>query len=390
MKKVLSIFLLTIIACTGLRAQNNKDEITITQQHVEKTGERVNVTFHAEIGRKAARSGRTVVFVPSLTDGTNKWTLPAIVVQGRRAKVTGSRHDWAAGTTALQPAFEDDVTLLKNGSTLFYENSVDWQLWMHGADLIAETLTMGCCSYSQTDEVLLYGNAWLPPTEAGRQPAAVEVAEQTETPKPEVPKTSGEKLAERYPFILPASEFEKLAPGQLFDEDREGALTIYFKQGKYDVDNRFAVNERSLIDLMTSIRMIEHSLDSRVKRVVIAGFASPEGSFALNDRLAFDRAAAVKRYIMDHSGLQDSTISLYNGSEDWQGLRMLVEKSDLYDKAQILEIIDNVPIWDPVRKTGRESELMKLDGGRTYRYLLQNLYPRLRNAAYIKIYYEDK
>ncbi len=40
-------------------------------------------------------------------------------------------------------------------------------------------------------------------------------------------------------------------------------------------------------------------------------------------------------------------------------------------------------------KKGRELELMKLSGGRPYLYMLEHMFPDLRNAAFIKVYYEN-
>ncbi len=376
MKKIILFSLALLLTCAGVSAQN----ITVRDLQAVKTGEEVSVTFRAEIPRKTARSGETLVFVPVLTGDTYRWSLPAIVVEGRRARIANLRHDWAGGVPALEPAFADNTIVTKNGSSVSYSTVVAWQPWMDGADLAAEMLTMGCCSYNVLDGMTLAENLSLPAPKIMRpQPVIVEPV-----------LTTGEKLAEAHTFIAPYSDFEKLAPGQLFDEDRENTLIVYFRQGKYDIDPKLEDNGKSLAEMITSIRTLQNSTDSRVRAVVIAGFASPEGTFAFNDRLAFDRAAAVQNHIRDYTGLPDDAIMLYNGSEDWRGLKILVEQSDMPSKQRVLEIIDTVPVWDPATGRGREEELMRIDGGRPYRYMYQNFFPLLRNAAYIKIYYDNK
>ncbi len=376
MKKIILTSLTLLLVCAGLRAQS----ITVQDLQTVKNGEEVSITFRAEIPRKAARSGETLVFAPILTDGTYRWSLPAIVVEGRRARIANIRHDWASGVAALQPAFDDSTIVTKNGSTVSYSTVVDWQPWMDGADLAAEMLTMGCCSYNVLDDMMLAENMSLPPTIIVKpEPVIVEPV-----------LTTGDQLAETQTFIVPYSDFEKLAPGQLFDDDRENTLTVYFRQGKYYIDNRFKGNGKSLAEMISSIQTLQNSGDSYVRAIVIAGFASPEGTFAFNDRLAFDRATTVKNYILQQTGLPDDAIMIYNGSEDWRGLKMLVEQSDIPSKERVLEIIDTVPIVNTRTKRGREAELMRLDGGRPYRYMYKNLFPRLRNASYIKIYYDNK
>jgi hypothetical protein len=123
---------------------------------------------------------------------------------------------------------------------------------------------------------------------------------------------------------------------------------------------------------------------------VIAGFASPEGDVSLNERLAQDRAEAVKKFLTDNSEVDPTLISIYNGGADWAGLRELVEKSDLAQKQRIVEIIDTVPVWDSARNIGRIGDLMNLNVGEPYRQMLADIFPELRQAAYIKVYYKNK
>jgi hypothetical protein len=88
--------------------------------------------------------------------------------------------------------------------------------------------------------------------------------------------------------------------------------------------------------------------------------------------------------------LSDGSILLHNGSVDWRGLRVMVERSSLLEKREIISIIDNTPIWDSRRQVGRLGELMKLNGGRTYRYLLNEYFPHLRSGAFIRAYYRNE
>jgi outer membrane protein OmpA-like peptidoglycan-associated protein len=376
MKKIILVSLVLLLACAGVRAQN----IAVRELKVTENGEIVTVIFRADIPRKMAKSSETIVFVPVLRGGDYSWSLPAIVVEGRRARIANRRHDWASEAGALQPDFGDVAVITENGSTVAYSTSLPWQPWMDGADLTAEMLAMRCCDYTISDDILLAEKLSLPAIEIVKpEPVAVE-------PEP----TTGDKLAEEYTFIAPYSAFERLAPGQLFDDDRENTLIVYFRQGKYDVEPRYETNARLLEEMVSSIRTLQSSADSRVRAVVIAGFASPEGSFALNDRLAFDRAAAVKNYILEQTGLPDEDIKLYNGSEDWRGLKIMVEQSAMPSREAVLRIIDTVPVWDSAKGSGREEALMAVDGGVPYKYMYDNFFPLLRNAAYIKIYYDNK
>lgn len=50
----------------------------------------------------------------------------------------------------------------------------------------------------------------------------------------------------------------------------------------------------------------------------------------------------------------------------------------------LLQVIDSIP--DPVM---RESAMRRLRGNRAYRYLCREALPELRNAGYVRIYYDN-
>jgi hypothetical protein len=141
--------------------------------------------------------------------------------------------------------------------------------------------------------------------------------------------------------------------------------------------------------MISCIRAIQASKDSRIVRIIIAGFASPEGSFLFNDRLAWERAVSIKEVVLNNTNLSNRAVNIYNGSVDWRGLYRLVAESDMYHKYQILNVIDFTPTWGDARHLSRLDELKRLNGGEPYRYMLANIFPLLRNAAYIKVYYEN-
>lgn len=382
MKNIFTIIIISLMTLSSIVAAPKRN-ISIVEPHIEKIADSVVISFTTNVGKRAVSGSNTLLLLPSLEGVNYSWSLPAIKVQNRRAAIKESRNRWTAGVENNALGYE--VVDAEFGGAMHYRTSVAWQPWMEGANLVAEVVEKSCCSYSQRTPMLLAENLELLPTAEPIKEVIV-----VEEPVIEVPATIGHKLAEVYPYVLPASEYETIEPGKLFDEDRENSLTVFFKQGSYNVDVTLGRNSQSLIDLMASIRMIENSLDTKVKSIIIAGFASPEGGFEVNDRLAWNRAVAVKAYILDHSELSNNTIQIYNGSVDWRGLRILVEESDMYMRQQVLDIIDNTPVWDSQANKGRLGELMRLNGGRPYKYMFKNFFPKLRNAAYIKVYFENK
>jgi hypothetical protein len=123
----------------------------------------------------------------------------------------------------------------------------------------------------------------------------------------------------------------------------------------------------------------------KVSRVDIEGYASPEGPLQRNKNLGQRRAEALRDYILEKEHRLDaSQIRTISGGEDWYGLRELVISSDMVGKDQVLNIIDNVP------ESQRKARLQALNGGRTYRGMLDILYPQLRSACYLDVWYDKK
>jgi tetratricopeptide (TPR) repeat protein len=196
-----------------------------------------------------------------------------------------------------------------------------------------------------------------------------------------------EALAERFPFLeYSYGMVDGNMPGK---EAKRNALVVYFRQNQRIIEKPYRNNDRTLAEFIASIRAIENSGNSRVSGVVIAGFASPEGTFNYNDQLARDRAAALKSFVVGNTGIPAQKIHIYGGGEDWDGLRDQVALSDIGHKAEILRLIDNAPAWDNRSSAIKEQKLKSIGGGEPYRYMYGRFFPDLRNATYLKVFYES-
>lgn len=375
MKKfLLPILLLSVTV--DLCAKDLGGKIEVSGVSVERFGDLVNLSFTAEINKGAVGKSTTLVYAPQITDGEHIVSFPAVIVQGRRASLSWDRHEWGAGQQASYP----EAYYARTGETVRYRASVPFQHWMHGSDLTAEKLTAGCCSSNMTMMHMVSGILPAPVPE----PEPVVVAE--------VPKMSvADSIAQVFPFVLPSSEFDPERPIRFYDDERDNAITIYYRINSHEVEPGYAGNEQTLTNLKAAVEIVRQSIDSEVSLVVVAGFASPEGPFELNDRLAWERAVAVKDYVMRETGLPGNVVRLYNGSADWQGLRLLVYNDrTMPGREEILDIIDNRPVWDSRTQTGRITLMRQVQEGRAYRYMAENHFPKLRNGAFIRVYYDNK
>jgi hypothetical protein len=293
-------------------------------------------------------------------------------VRGRNARILYERRFIASRHT--EKVEEPDVIVARNGDRIPYHAVIPFEAWMPGAELVLDGIDEGCCSRERVNLGLIAENLIVTEDKFS-------VVEKVVVPGRAL--TTAEKLEKKFPFVVEAGSRDASSPS------RKG-LTIYFRQDKHVVDENYMNNRQSLIDLLSVVNEIESSGDSEVESIVIAGFASPEGGHLYNLRLSERRSERVLQIIMENSSLDRNRIEAYGNGEDWEGLRELVEASNMPDKARVLRIIDNVPIWDSYQVRGREGQIMLLNSGATYMYMMRNLFPQLREATFITVYYKNK
>lgn len=409
MKKIFFIIVITVFTGVAtLAAQDTQVRIDSIRLELAANGS-AEVSFTMEPGVKSVGSRNALYYLPEIYAGGMSVKLPGILVQGRMAKIIDGR-DEVCSRLGINSENTKTVT---PGDLLRYKTVIPYEEWMAGADLKFEITAIGCNATSDLPAETIAANLFRGDTT--RIVRTFEIEPEYVAP----PKTVADIESERFSFVAHISEFEKarqdIVEGVMFDDNmllhlgkavgkekqgyvekfvernKPGSLIIYYRQNKTDIDPDYMDNHIWLRQLIDAVKAIESSADSRVLRLVIAGFASPEGTPDHNDMLAWERAQTMKNLIVDKTMLGEEKIRVYNGSEDWLGLRAMVESSILSkkEKDDVLRIIDTLPREEGSAKDGRLGELQRLNGGRTYKYLYDNIFPELRNAAYIKVYYEN-
>lgn len=125
----------------------------------------------------------------------------------------------------------------------------------------------------------------------------------------------------------------------------------------------------------------------RIDSIVIYSYASPEGPYRFNKKLSRERGITAKQYLLSlvpsWRELPDSVIRLRPEAENWQGLREEVwAHYHEADRDRVLAILDSTSLPDAEKKTA----LKRLDRGRSWRYIIRNIMPRLRYATWISVW----
>ena len=162
---------------------------------------------------------------------------------------------------------------------------------------------------------------------------------------------------------------------------------VYFRQAIYKLDPEFRGNGERLHRFALGVDALLANPEVQVHAVVVETGASPEGGVVYNDGLADNRAKSIRRWLLDNTNLSPYQIQAHGVGADWEGLWHMVRACDdpaFIWKDRVLEVIaDSEVRLDPstANKQRCMDRMKALDGGRAWRWMLENLYPDLRQGA---------
>ncbi len=143
-------------------------------------------------------------------------------------------------------------------------------------------------------------------------------------------------------------------------------------------DISFPKNGAEKIKTQTNIYAIDKASaqvndGSAVNRIIIEGYASPEGNKDLNERLALKRAEQAVKIIQNELGeIDEERIEITTKGADWEGLYASLANSDIEGKDNIIEQLKNSE--DPEATL---QEILKSNPE------IKDLFPQLRRASIV-------
>lgn len=174
------------------------------------------------------------------------------------------------------------------------------------------------------------------------------------------------------PFSIADSSYRQV----IKESARSMNYYLNYPQGSAEVQKSFENNGQELDKLDRFINQIFHDTLIYVESIRVSGYCSIEGSYDTNERLARSRAIGFMNYLDNSYHLSRRyPIDVNWVAEDWDNLREMVAASDMLYRDEVLSIMDNTDVF-----AGREKKLMYLRGGTPYRYMLTELFPKLRRV----------
>lgn len=340
--KLINIALLAAAMCipAGMRASSGvpTDAVKVINSDVAHTDDNFFVKMAIDLaGYKGLDSNRDITITPMIVSGADTVALEPLMVAGRARYYLHLRQSEDS---------RDVKKLYRAGKaqTIDYSFTVPYQTWMERSDLVIAAQSCGCCGEPQDIAEVPVRNIDLVP------------------PVPPV-------YTPQFVFAQPTAELEK-------HREIRGQAYIDFPVNRTELYPDYRKNPRELAKIHATIDSVRLDKDVTFKAMTIKGYASPEGSYTNNIRLAKGRTATLKEYVLAQYDFPESIITTAYDPEDWGGLRNYVENSSIENRAGILAIIDSDLAPDP------KNEEIKRRYPQQYAFLLREVYPGLRHSDY--------
>ena len=339
----IAIFGMSVIASAQSR---------ITDQAIVHDGKDAIVTFSIETDENTIPSNRKEIIMPYIYNGKDTVWLETVEVYGKNRYKREKQENHLDGNKG----WDLGEGQIHKGEAYNYRDTAPLKRWMAPVNLGIRREIVGCaCEENLADENIASATLFEePPVEPRRIPKDFAVADATK-------------------------EWD-------FGQDE---LEIIFKVSKIEIDSSVFNNEVTFGKILAAVDKIYANPKFKVDQIEIAGYASPEGSVRFNKWLGENRAKALIDYIITNRpqyGLTTANFKLRNGEENWEGLRRLTLASPIpeQEKQQIVEVIDSDLQAEP-----KKAALKALNGGESYKKMLTEVYPHLRCARYLAVYYDS-
>ena len=351
MKRVV-LFVLAILGFSSNIGAQSK----IVNEFLSYNESQAIVSFDIETKENSIPSNRKEVIKPFLYNGTDTLWLETIEVYGKNRLKRERQENYLQGNKSWKL---EEGKFVK-GMVYNYVDESPLKIWMTPAYLGVKREIVGC---------------------ACKEDLVVGLADQLIT-------------SDTLFFEPPVVERRVIRDFALADVSKVWSLSeveyeVIFKVSTATIDSTIFNNQITFRTILSVVDKIYSHKGFKVNKIEIAGYASPEGPKKLNNWLAENRAKALIQFVIDQRpeyGLTLENFTIVNGDENWDGLRRMTLESNL-SKEEIKQIID---IIDSDAGVARKAQLKALNGGKTYRKMVNEVLPHLRSARYLSVYFDSE
>lgn len=311
-------------------------DINVKNVKVERSESSLLLDMDLDAMGAKMKSNREVKYTPMIVAGDSVRILPSVIFAGRNRYIQNQRHNTVGKTGAV---------LSRVGKTVNYSTVTPYEPWMEYSHLVLNEDECGCgISLKNLDN-----------------PSDNDLGVLDFRPRVFDPM---------FVLVNPPAEIEKV-------REVSGSAYIDFPVNRTEIYPDYRRNPVELKKIQQTIDVVANDKDTEITSIQIKGFASPEGSYANNVRLASGRASSLAEYVRGLYRFNAKLMNVSSEPENWIGLRDYLSNCTLTDTTAMLAIVDNTNL----EPDAREAEL-KRRFPTQYRFLLENVYPGLRRSDY--------
>lgn len=167
---------------------------------------------------------------------------------------------------------------------------------------------------------------------------------------------------------------------RVVEQKQEANIKFLIQQAEL---RKSELQNNSVQEFVNLLKRISGDRDNlMLSNVEVSAYASPDGGFALNEKLANKRQQNTEGYVkqqMKQANMEADVEANYT-AQDWEGFQQLVQASDIQDKDVILRVLSMYK--DPQE---REQQIKNMSHG--FQELADGILPELRRAR-LTINYE--
>lgn len=312
-------------------------KILIDSVLTQKKSDSLKVAFRLHLDSLQLKSEQQLVFTPIIA-GEDTIALNPIIINGKNQNIRYLRKSSKLKNSQA-------VVVRRRNDTeqqVLFSQTLPYRKWMKAFNLSMTEDLCGCGNLMDQDTTLM----------ANIQPTPRICRDHYVKPKAEAIKVRAEK----------------------------GEAYLSFKLNKSDILADFRENATELRKITSTIDLVKNDKDVSITNIDIHGYASPDGPYANNVRLANNRAAALRNYVCNLYTIDKKLFTYHATPEDWEGFKKKVEASNLADKSAILAVANSSLAPD-----AKDQKIKKLHPA-SYRYIMSEIYPRLRHSDYTVTY----
>lgn len=328
-KIFLAMLLCPLLSLAGIKY--NESALQVQNVKTVKSGTSLDVSMDLDYTGVPIKSNQELKVTPVLRSGANVYVLPSAIFAGH------NRYNYYLRN------YDELNNLFHSGkkATAAYFAQIPFQSWMNNCELIMDYKINGCCGNTTAAfETPLQNISFTPPS-----------------------------FEPVFAYIEPVAEKVKI-------RNVKGTAFIDFVVNRTEINPDYRRNKTELGKITNTINLVKGDPDVTLKSMSIKGYASPEGPYENNVRLAKGRTEALEAYVQNLYKFPDGFITTSSDPANFAGLKAYLDTNTVAEKAGILDILaSDLAPFDKNKK-------IQTTYPQEYAWLLKNVYPSLRKSDY--------